>query len=217
MIAPLTHRGPDGEGTWVDADAGLGLGHRRLAILDLSPAGQQPMVDAAGRWVVVFNGEIYNFRELRQELDQAGARFRGHSDTEVLLNGVRQWGILPTLARACGMFALALWDRQTRTLTLARDRMGEKPLYYGWLGHTFIFGSELKALRAAPSWRGEVSRPAVAQLLRWGYIPAPETIYTDIYKLPAGHWLQVQMNGSPVASQPYWSLAEVAEASLSQP
>ena len=155
MAGALAHRGPDDEGIWIEADAGIGLGHRRLSIIDLSPAGHQPMHSPAGRYVLSLNGEIYNYADLRSDLAAAGhvVEWRGHSDTETLLAGFEAWGDQPTLQRAIGMFALALWDRQERTLTLARDRLGEKPLYYGWQGgptSPFLFGSELKALRSIP-------------------------------------------------------------------
>src|SRR3954465_2058092 len=165
MIGPIAHRGPDDQGIWIDADAGIGLGHRRLAIVDLSPAGHQPMSSADGRFVLTFNGEIYNHAELRRELEQRGAvpegGWRGHSDTEVLLQGVATLGLAETLRRSAGMFAFALWDRKDRTLALVRDRFGEKPLYYGWTGQDFIFGSELKALTAHPRFDNAIDRRAL--------------------------------------------------------
>jgi asparagine synthase (glutamine-hydrolysing) len=148
MMLQLHHRGPDDGGSWVDASAGMALGHRRLAILDLSPTGHQPMRSPCDRYVLVFNGEIYNFRELQRELQRFGHRFRGHSDTEVMLASFRQWGIQQAVERCNGMFAFAVWDQQERLLHLGRDRLGEKPLYYGWMGQTLLFGSELKALKA---------------------------------------------------------------------
>ncbi len=184
MTDRLRHRGPDDEGWWLDAEAGVGLGSRRLAIIDLSPLGHQPMCSADGRCVIAFNGEIYNFADVRRELEAAGQRFRGHSDTEVLLEAIARWGLVPALERCAGMFAFALWDRAERTLHLVRDRLGEKPLYYGWMGGAFLFGSELKALRDHPRCRGEIDRDALALLLRHGYIPAPYTIYRDAFKLP---------------------------------
>lgn len=177
MASSLAHRGPDDEGTWVDAEAGVALGHRRLAILDLSQEGHQPMQSQDGRYVLVYNGEIYNFQALRRELEQKGHVFRGHSDTEVMLAAFCQWGFRPALERFVGMFAFALWDRQANRLHLARDRAGEKPLYYGWAGEALVFGSELKALRAHPDWRGEIDRRALALLVRYGYVPAPFSIY----------------------------------------
>ncbi|MFM6151945.1 MAG: asparagine synthetase B family protein, partial [Sphaerospermopsis kisseleviana] len=167
MSATLYYRGPDDGGTWVDANAGLALGHRRLAIVDLSPEGHQPMESANGRYVLVFNGEIYNFSSLRQQLLILGHSFRSHSDTEVMLAAFCQWGIKPAVEKFVGMFAFALWDRQERTLSLGRDRLGEKPLYYGWMGTTFLFGSELKALKAHPHWQGNIDRSVLSLLLRY--------------------------------------------------
>src|SRR5438094_6537927 len=202
MAAALRHRGPDDQGVWVDPDAGLALSHRRLAILDLSAEGHQPMFSADGRFVIVFNGEIYNFVELRQELEPFGHRFRGHSDTEMMLAAILQWGLLAALKRFVGMFAFALWDRQERTLHLARDRMGEKPLYYGWSDGLFLFGSELKALRAHPGWRGEIDRNALALFMRHNYIPAPHSIYRGIFKLPPGTFVSVATAGAKPGSLP---------------
>ena len=164
MALAIQHRGPDDAGVWVDAQAGIALGHRRLSIVDLSPAGHQPMHSAGERFVLAFNGEIYNHLDLRAELEAAGAApaWRGHSDTETLLAAFEQWGLEATLKRTVGMFAIALWDRRERTLHLARDRFGEKPLYYGWVNGAFVFGSELKALRAYPGFANPVSREALA-------------------------------------------------------
>jgi asparagine synthase (glutamine-hydrolysing) len=220
MASALTHRGPDDEGTWTDAAAGVALGHRRLAILDLSAEGHQPMHSADGRYVLAFNGEIYNFQPLRSELENTGHRFRGHSDTEVMLAAFCQWGLLPAVKRFVGMFAFALWDRAERRLHLVRDRVGEKPLYYGWAGDAFVFASELKALRVHPLWRGRVERQALALLVRHGYIPAPHCIYEGIYKLPPGSALTLKppgrdrKTGDPV---PYWSAPSIAEAGVTHP
>jgi asparagine synthase (glutamine-hydrolysing) len=178
MANALQHRGPDDVGIWVDASAGIALGHRRLSILDLSPLGHQPMQSTCGRYVTSFNGEIYNFKELREELERLGHRFRGQSDTEVMLSSMSQWGIESAVTRFNGMFAIAVWDRETRLLHLVRDRMGEKPLYYGWAGKTFLFASELKAIRAHPQFHGVIDRGAVALFMRHNYIPAPYSIYT---------------------------------------
>ncbi len=221
MANALYHRGPDDQGTWADPEAGLALGHRRLAILDLSREGHQPMESADGRYVLVFNGEIYNFQALRHELIGRGHAFRGHSDTEVMLAAFCEWGIVPTLQRSIGMFALALWDRQSRSLHLARDRAGEKPLFYGWTGGVFVFGSELKALRAHPSWAASIDRRAVALLTRHGYIPAPYCIYENIYKLVPGCVFtltedQVEHRKTP-RPVPYWSLHTVARNGVTQP
>ena len=221
MTAALRHRGPDDEGLWADARTGLALGHRRLAILDLSAEGHQPMHSADGRYVLAFNGEIYNFHALRRRLEERGHSFRGHSDTEVMLAAFCEWGFLPALVSLVGMFAFALWDSRARTLRLVRDRAGEKPLYYGWSGDVFIFGSELKALRAHPAWRGGVNRDALAFLVRYGYIPAPLCIYENIYKLPPGYGLtlteaQVRTHNPPLP-EPYWSLQTIAEAGTAHP
>ncbi len=197
MSDTLAHRGPDDTGAWVDPAAGLALGHRRLAVLDLSPAGHQPMHSASGRFVIAFNGEIYNHADLRGQLQSRGAAsaWRGHSDTETLLAGFEHWGIEATLERAVGMFALALWDRAERRLYLARDRFGEKPLYYGRAGGAFVFGSELKALRAYPGFGNPVSREALREYFRFMYVPAPLSIYEGIYKLPPGCLLTLTAEG----------------------
>ncbi len=207
MSAALLHRGPDDGGVWVDGPAGIALGHRRLSILDLSPEGHQPMTSRDQRYVIVYNGEIYNHAALREELAQAA--WRGHSDTEVLLEAFVQWGIDATLRRCVGMFAFALWDRQERVLTLARDRLGEKPLYYGWSDSNFLFGSELKALRAHPACCAEVDRDALAAYLRYGYVPAPQTIYRGVKKLLPGSVLTLKADGNEEMKR-YWSCAEVA-------
>jgi asparagine synthase (glutamine-hydrolysing) len=214
MAATLRHRGPDAGGTWADAEAGVALGFRRLAIIDLSDEGNQPMTSACGRYVAVFNGEIYNFRELRRQLEPAGPRFRGHSDTEVLLAGFTTWGVESTLRRCNGMFALAVWDREARVLQLARDRIGEKPMYYGWAGGAWLFGSELKALRAHPGFRAEIDRDALALYLRHKYVPAPFSIYRGIRKLPPGTLLTFDgaVPGQEPEPAPYWSPREAAEA-----
>lgn len=220
MSMALLHRGPDGEGMWMDDLQGVALAHRRLSILDLSPEGHQPMVSACGRFVVAFNGEIYNHLELRRELEQRGnvPFWRGHSDTETLLASVAGWGLEAALKRFVGMFAFALWDRAERTLSLVRDRFGEKPLYYGRMGNVFLFGSELKALRLHPAWRGEIDRGALALFMRYGYVPAPYSIYKGIFKLPPGTYLSLGPtswgDGSPI---PYWSLRGVAEAGVADP
>jgi len=221
MASRLAHRGPDDEGSWAEAQAGVALGHRRLAILDLSEEGHQPMHSQDGRYVLVFNGEIYNFQELRRELETDGHTFRGHSDTEVMLAGFCEWGFRPALERFVGMFALALWDRQTRKLHLARDRVGEKPLYYGWAGDTLVFGSELRALQAHPDWCGRVDRQALALLVRYGYIAAPHSIFENTYKLLPGHALTLNLAEIRArrlgTSTAYWSAHAIAEAGATQP
>ena len=251
MANAIAHRGPDDSGAWADVQAGIALGHRRLSIVDLSPAGHQPMASRSGRFVLAFNGEIYNHLELRAELETTegspypgpaprgdgvghgdGTRWwRGHSDTETLLAGFEQWGIEATLAKTVGMFAIALWDVQERTLHLARDRFGEKPLYYGWAGsgagRAFVFGSELKALRAFTGFANPVCREALAQYMRFMVVPAPRSIYQGVYKLEPGCVLA--LTGAPPAEAPaqplrppavhgslsvrrWWALADVVQA-----
>lgn len=219
MADCIRHRGPDDIGVWSDADAGIALAHRRLSVVDLSAAGHQPMLSASGRYVLAYNGEVYNHLELRRELEAAHAAsaWRGHSDTETLLAGLEAWGVETTLKRSVGMFAFALWDRQTRTLILARDRVGEKPLYYGWQGETFLFGSELKALRAHPAFNAGVDRGALALLLRRNYIPAPYSIHPDIHKLLPGSWIELRQGQRDIQPHVYWSLSEVAERGSADP
>ncbi len=217
MIDPLKHRGPDGSGTWEDAAAGVALGHRRLAIQDLSDAGKQPMTSPDGRFVITYNGEIYNFPALRNELEGSGHRFRGHSDTEVLLAAVSEWGCGDALPRFTGMFSFALWDRSERALWLVRDRAGKKPLYYGWCGDTLLFGSELKALRAHPAFDGEIDRDALGALLQYSWIPGPLSIFRRIRKLPPGSALCIHADARATDPQRYWSAREVAERGESTP
>jgi len=207
----LGYRGPDDAGVWLDSDAGIALTHRRLSILDLSPKGHQPMASISGRYVLVFNGEIYNHLQIRRNLNKFGYQaWRGHSDTETLLAAIEILGFEDALKNAVGMFALALWDRQDRTLRLARDRMGEKPLYYGWQGGVLLFGSELKALRAHPRFLGEIDRDVLPLYLRHGYIPAPWSIYKGIRKLMPGTWVEFAASGRGEVTEPkpYWSLAD---------
>jgi asparagine synthase (glutamine-hydrolysing) len=216
MADRIAHRGPDAGATWEDPAAGIALGHRRLSIIDLSPAGAQPMVSADGRWVIAFNGEIYNFPDLRSELEGRGATFRGHSDTEVLLAAVSAWGVEAALRRSNGMFAFALWDRQERQLHLARDRAGEKPLYYGPAGGGWVFGSELKALRQFPGFSPPIDRDALALFVRHGYVPAPWSIYEGVRKVRPGTVVTL-MQGREPAEQAYWSAAEAWERGARQP
>lgn len=217
MSDTLRHRGPDDRGVWVDAEVGLALGHRRLAIVDLSPEGHQPMVSADGRYVIVFNGEIYNFLELRRQLERLGHRFRGHSDTEVMLASFSQWGLDRAIRHFNGMFAFALWDNREQILYLGRDRLGEKPLYYGWLGETFLFASELKALKAYPHFQAEINRDALALFVRYNYVPAPYSIYQGIYKLPPGQVLSWNSSATHPNPIPYWSLRDVAQLGIANP
>ena len=208
MAESLRHRGPDDGGSWVDETEGVALGHRRLAVIDLSADGRQPMISRGERYVLSYNGEIYNFIELRDELTREGVRFQGRSDTEVLLAAVERWGLDAAVRRFVGMFAFALWDRTERTLHLARDRMGEKPLYYGWCGKSFLFGSELKALRAHPDWAGEISADALSAYMKLGCVPAPYSIYKETHKLPPATILSLRASDAPgFMPEPnkYWS------------
>jgi asparagine synthase (glutamine-hydrolysing) len=220
MGQAVQHRGPDGSGLWIDSAAEVALVHRRLSIIDLSPSGDQPMRSASGRYIIVFNGEIYNHRTLRAALEGAGQapRWRGRSDTETLLAAIEAWGLAVALQRSHGMFALALWDRHSRRLSLARDRMGEKPLYYGWQGHSFLFGSELKALRCHPAFTGETDREAVAAFLQRGYVPAPRSIHAGIAKLAPGCIVTVSPDrDASLRPYPYWSLVEAIVAGRADP
>lgn len=233
MTQSISHRGPDDSGTWCDPAAGIALGHRRLAIVDTSPAGHQPMISGDGRFVLAFNGEIYNHLDLRAELGAAGAApsWRGHSDTETLLAAISRWGLKEALRKAAGMFALALWDRHRRELHLARDRLGEKPLYYGWAGGSFVFGSELKGLKAHPDFNPQLCHVALEQYLRFGYVPSPRSIWKHVYKLEAGCILSAGpaphvpqeaplrpgTRDGGLSVERYWSLAEVTEAGHGSP
>jgi asparagine synthase (glutamine-hydrolysing) len=232
-VRRLTHRGPDDTGVWTDTNCGIALGFARLSILDLSSAGHQPMHSACGRYVIVFNGEIYNHLALREELqraclpsaprasDQGKLSWRGHSDTETLLACFSAWGIEKTLKATVGMFALALWDREERRLVMARDRLGEKPLYYGFIDGMFAFASELKAIKGMPGFGGEVDRDALALLLRHNCIPTPYSIYRGLAKLPPGTWLEFAADTlmQRQAPQPraYWSALDAALAGASNP
>ncbi|WP_040432921.1 asparagine synthase (glutamine-hydrolyzing) [Chlorobium ferrooxidans] len=220
MALAIQHRGPDDAGAWADSDSGIALGHRRLSIIDLSSAGHQPMHSASGRFVIAFNGEIYNHNTLRSELQQNGLspEWRGHSDTETLLAGFDAWGVKATLQRAAGMFAFALWDKVEMRLVLARDRFGEKPLYYGWTGRgegrAFVFGSELKTLRAYPGFDNPVNRSALGLYFQFCTIPAPYSIYEDIHKLLPGTILTVSAGeraDSEAVTEPYWTLTDAVQ------
>lgn len=208
MTQTLSHRGPDDGGVWLSQEASIAFGQRRLAIIDLSPMGHQPMISTNGRYAITFNGEIYNFRELRTELERRGVRFRGHSDTEVIVEGFVHWGVKSTIARLNGMFAIAAWDTGERQLFLARDRMGEKPLYWAIFDGLVLFGSELKALRAHPGWKPSLNRGAIAAFLRHHYVPGPFTIYEDVYKLPPAGFVKIASGGGPDVGV-YWDLAGV--------
>jgi len=212
MTQVLTHRGPDDGGLWIDAEHGVALGHRRLSIIDLSPNGKQPMISASGRNVVTFNGEIYNFQALREELLALGHGFRGHSDTEVLLTAIDHWGCERTLERIEGMFAFAVWDQARQTLLLARDRSGEKPLYYAYNGKTFLFGSELRAIRAFPGFEPKVDTEALALFVELGWVPSPHSILAGVQKLRPAEFLTVPWPPAASAPEPraYWSATAAA-------
>lgn len=225
MLASIVHRGPDDVGIW--RNGAVNLGHRRLSIIELSPLGHQPMVSRSGRFVLVFNGEIYNHRNLRQELQAREHQFKGNSDTEVLLELIEERGLIEALTRSVGMFSLALWDRREQTLQLARDRFGEKPLYYGWHQNTLLFGSELKALIAHPAFIREVDRDALLELMRYGYVPAPYSIFANTCKIRPGTirtfhvpgdraGATTQANCSGVEAE-YWTHQEIMVAGASRP
>ncbi len=215
MADTLAHRGPDDEGVWWDERAEVGLAHRRLSILDLSAEGHQPMVSASGRFVIVYNGEVYNFADIRREL--AGQFWRGHSDTEMILEAIERWGLERAVRRFIGMFAFALWDRESQCLHLVRDRIGIKPLYYGWCGKTFLFASELKAIRAHPDFQAAVDRDALALLMRHNYVPAPYCIYAGIRKLQPGTILTVSGANGDAVPKTFWSARDVAEEGSRSP
>ena len=212
----IRHRGPDDQGEWCDPAAGIVFGHRRLSINDLSPAGHQPMVSSSGRYVIVLNGEIYNFLELREDLASSGYPFKGHSDTEVALAAFERYGPAAALMLMVGMFAIGLWDREERALYLARDRVGEKPLYYTNIGRTFAFASDLNALREMPKWSSEIDRDALGLMMQHFYIPAPRTIYKGVRKLMPGTWLRIDRDDCSVEGVPtsYWSAADIAVDSM---
>ncbi len=216
MDATLRHRGPDSTDTWIDAEAGIGLGHTRLAIRELSPLGDQPMVSSCGRFVIVYNGEVYSNAELAADLAGTGRHLKGHSDTEAMLEACAEWGVERSVTRFIGMFTFALFDRKERELYLVRDRLGKKPLYWGILGGRLLFGSELKALRAVGGWTPELDRNALASFLRHDYIPAPHTIYKGVQKLEPGCLLRVGPDGSPKISR-YWDARVMVESGIRNP
>lgn len=224
MTNAIRHRGPDSEGQWQDDEAGIALGMRRLAIIDLSPAGRQPMVSADGRYVIVFNGEIYNFHQIRIDLERGGwaQGWRGHSDTEVLLSAISAWGVTAAIKACNGMFGLAVWDREVRSLHIAVDRFGEKPLYYGWMKNSFLFGSELKALMVHPAWDGKIDRQALALFMRFAYVPAPHSIFQGIRKLEPGTIATLRLDSVhdgryEIATETYWSARETIARAKTSP
>jgi len=220
MAASLNLRGPDEQGVWLSEMGTVGMAHRRLAVLELGPQGRQPMISSSGRFVLAYNGEIYNYRELKTELEKDGASFRGQSDTAVLLAAIERWGIEKALDRLVGMFAFATWDQKERRLILARDRFGEKPLYYGWQGNIFLFGSTLQPLRQHPAWIGGIDRQALSGLVRFDYIPAPLSIYSDIKKLLPGTWLEVAWGDDGCWQErqtTYWSALAAAQSAKASP
>lgn len=219
MISTLIHRGPDDSGTWLDENAGLAFGHRRLSIIDRSKKGRQPMISSNNRYVICYNGEVYNFPYLRQELEDCGNKFISRTDTEVVLTAIVQWGLKPAIRRFNGMFAFAIWDRAERKLHLIRDRLGIKPLYYGWVVNGWAFSSELKALTAVPGFCNQVDRDSLAMFMRHNYIPAPYSIYRNIFKLPPGSMITLRQGQttSEVSPMVYWNLREIAQEGISKP
>jgi asparagine synthase (glutamine-hydrolysing) len=223
MVNELKHRGPNDNGVWLDNNAGIALGHRRLSIQDVSSSGHQPMLSPSGRYVVSYNGEIYNFLALKKELENLNYNFHGYSDTEILITAIEAWGLEKSLDKFVGMFAFALWDRKVRRLTLARDRMGEKPLYYGWQGQSLLFGSELKALRRHPDWQGEIDRNSITLQMRYSYIPEPFSIYKGIHKLKSGTFVHFPvgnkgiMTGVMPIPTNFWTVKNIAEIGVSNP
>jgi asparagine synthase (glutamine-hydrolysing) len=213
MTTAISNRGPDDEGAWVDESAGLALGHRRLSIQDLSPAGHQPMASQCGRWIITYNGETYSASELRPLLEARGIVFRGHSDTEVMVEAIAAWGLEAAVKQFIGMFAFALWDRKERNLYLVRDRLGIKPLYWGHSGSTFLFGSELKALCAYPDFHPKLNHQALAGYLKHAYVPAPLSIYEQVHKLSPGTILCRTIDGQ-IATKSFWNLEDVIAKGL---
>ncbi len=212
----MEHRGPDGHDVWIDSEAGIALVHRRLAIVDLSPAGHQPMHSADGRYVISYNGEVYSHLEIRTDIEATGHQFRGHSDTEVIVEAVARYGVAATAARLIGMFAFAIWDKQDRTLTLVRDRLGIKPVYWTNTNGLFAFASELKALRQHPGWTPRIKPEAVASFMRHNYIPAPHTIYEGVFKLEPGTILTLPWGGQPKLEK-FWDARKVAIEGIRNP
>jgi len=212
MGGTLSHRGPDDSGVFYESGSGLGFSFRRLSIIDLSAEGHQPMSSSSGRYIIIFNGEVYNFEEIRVELGIQ--TWRGHSDTEVMLEAIERWGIEAAAKRFVGMFAFALWDRHEHRLHLVRDRVGIKPLYYGYVEGSFVFASELKAIRVFPGFQAVIDRDTLAAYMRCAYVPVPYSIYQGIHQLPPSHILTLNSVEGPPAITAFWSAAEVAQAGL---
>ncbi len=218
MAGCLQHRGPDSDGVWTDRQQGVALGHRRLSIIDPSPSGRQPMCSSCGRYVIVYNGEIYNHHEIRESLEATqDVQWRGHSDTEVLLESVRRWGVHETLDRAAGMFVFGIWDQKDQTLYLGRDRMGQKPLYFGWVGNSFVFASELKALCRHPEWEGKIDEGALCQYFHYSYVPGPRSIYQGIRKVKPGTFVTLDATTDTTDQRTYWDLTDKVERARKDP
>ena len=223
MSNALSHRGPDHQGIWIDSQRGIALGHRRLSIIDLSSQGNQPMHSHCGRYVIAFNGEIYNYLCIRKELESLGAapKWKGRSDTEIMLAAISYWGLLKAISKFVGMFAFALWDKEKKSLHLSRDRIGEKPLYYGWMGGLLLFGSELKALRKHPAWKGEVDPDTLALFMQYGYVPTPHSIYKNIFKVQPATIATFNQNSVSNLVLPtvetYWQAAKLAQEGEANP
>ncbi len=217
MTNSLAHRGPDDSDIWLDIIHGIGLGHRRLSIIDLSPLGRQPMQSSCGRYVIAYNGEVYNFKQLRDELSVLGHTFRGDSDTEVILAAIVQWGLNVALSRFVGMFAIAIWDRKRHALSLVRDRLGIKPMYYGWADNRFVFGSELKSLCNCQNFNKTIDRESLRQYFRYGYIPAPRSVYKNARKLEPGTILTISTDRMTTHVERYWSVLDVWNKGACEP
>ena len=215
MAAQIKYRGPDSYGTWLEPEQGLALAHRRLAIVDLSPAGHQPMVSPSGRYVMVYNGEVFNGYEIKQALSPHPINYKGHSDTEIMLAAFDIWGVEAATKQFIGMFAFAVWDKNTQTLILARDRVGIKPLYYGLINSVWLFGSELKSLMPHPAFNKQISNTAVKSFLTFGYVPESECIFDEVTKVKPGTIVSLKADGTKHI-QTYWSLEEVISQTPTQ-
>lgn len=217
MVGKLVHRGPDDSGVWFDEGKGIGLGHCRLSIVDLSPHGHQPMSSSSGRYYISYNGEVYNYQDLMKELELKNYFFKGHSDTVVMLAAIEEWGLEKAIERFIGMFAFALYDRRENILHLVRDRMGIKPIYYGWIDNSFVFSSELKAFKGCNGFKGKIDRNSLTLLMRHNYIPAPYSIYENIYKLEPGQILTLHCASMKYSVTTFWDLRNIVKKNLSSP